>query len=129
MGPDANSFARRLPAEPHSDVKLHPPDGPTAAEVWTAGQSETLLAAVRKARQADRASRPRFSLRELFAVVTVTSVGMAILRVLGPIWCAGISGQLSLAWLAWHAIWGSESRSRWAYLLGWSLFSVYLLSL
>jgi hypothetical protein len=65
----------------------------------------------------------------LFVVVTIASLGMGILHWFGPVLCAGISGQLSLGWLAWHAIWGSESRPRWAYLIGWCLFTVYLLSL
>ena len=130
MRTDANSLPLPTPAEMDSEPKLLPPEGNSAAQVFARSEGQTLLAAVRKAGlSSSHVADARYSLRELFAVVTVASLGMALLRWIGPIWCAGLSGQLSLGWLAWHAIWGSESRSRWAYLIGWSLFTVYLLSL
>ena len=129
MGTDTES--RSLPAGTESEPKLLPPEGNSSAQVFAQSKGQDLLAAVRKAglSPSHAATSPRFSLRELFAVVTVASLGMAFLRWFGPVWCAGLSGQLSLGWLGWHAIWGSESRPRWAYLIGWSLFTVYLLSL
>ncbi len=71
----------------------------------------------------------QFSLRELFVVFTLASLGLATLKWTGPALCAGLAGQLSLLWLAWHAIWGHELRSRWMQMVGWSIFVVYSLSL
>jgi hypothetical protein len=125
----AESSFSSIDGPPDEDLseRIAPPVGKSAAEIRAEIAAESLREGEFFTPGESATEASRFSLGEMLTAVTIISLGMAGVRWLPPTIYAGIVGFAMFGWLIALSL--SNTQSRLARLIWWSLLAVYLLSL
>jgi len=110
------------------NVPLMPPLGRTPAEVQAEWSEYPILEQVLAEQRRIEAERPlQFTIGELLMLMTMAAIGLAGLRWFPPVWMSLTMGAMTVGFL-W-ATTRYEIRNRAVHVAGWSMLSIYFVSL